>query len=365
MGVEMKPLGVEGLRQFHLLHTDAVTTVTERFYSAHGPTYEHFGARGREACREDIAFHLQFLRPVLEFGLLQPMVDYLRWLANLLAARGVPADHVALSLELLEVFFAGRMDADDGAIVTTALAAARTGFLEAREAPTASSGVPEQWPEVATFETALLAGRQRDALAVMNGCIDDGLSLTEVELHIIQPSLYHIGERWQANQVSVAGEHLATAIAQSVMTVGLLRSTPPPAIGKRVLLACVAGNHHAVGLRMVADAFQLAGWDVQYLGANVPTSAIIQQAAEWEVDLVGLSVSFVQQLRVAKEAIAGLAERFGATGPEVIIGGLAINQFDKLAEMVGARAYSADAQSAVVRANQIVGDRTLDAVVCP
>jgi MerR family transcriptional regulator, light-induced transcriptional regulator len=350
----MKTLGQEGLRQFQLLHTDAVTTVTERFYAAHGPAYEHFGARGREACREDIAFHLQFLRPVLEFGLLQPMVEYLCWLANLLAARDVPADHVALSLYLLEVFFAERMAAADGALVTAALAAARTGFLHAKEAPTVSSGVPEQWPEVAVFETALLAGRQRDALAVMNGCIDGGRTLAEVERHIIQPSLYHIGERWQANQVSVAGEHLATAIAQSVMTVGLLRSPPPPAIGKRVLLACVAGNEHAIGLRMVADAFQLAGWDVQYLGANVPTSAIIQQAAEWDVDLVGLSVSFVQQLRVAKEAIAGLAERFGAAGPAVIIGGLAINQFDKLADMVGAKAYSADAQSAVARANQIV-----------
>ena len=38
MGVEMSRSGAEGLRQFHLLHTDAVTTVTERFYSAHGPT---------------------------------------------------------------------------------------------------------------------------------------------------------------------------------------------------------------------------------------------------------------------------------------------------------------------------------------
>jgi MerR family transcriptional regulator, light-induced transcriptional regulator len=355
MGVEMKPLGAEGLRQYQLLHADAVTAVAERFYTTHGPAYQHFGARGREACREDIAFHLQFLRPVLEFGLLQPMVDYLCWLANLLAARGVPTEHVAVSLNLLEIFFAERMDASDGAIVTAALAAARIGFLEAQEAPTLSQGVVEQWPEVAAFETALLSGRQRDALAVMNGCIDAGRTLADVEQHIIQPSLYHIGERWQANQVSVAGEHLATAIAQSVMTVGLLRSPPPPAIGKRVLLACVAGNEHAIGLRMVADAFQLAGWDVQYLGANVPTSAIIRQATEWKVDLVGLSVCLAQQLHAAKEAIAELAQRFGAAGPAAIIGGLAINRFNKLAEMAGARAYSIDAQSAVACANRIVG----------
>ena len=71
----------------------------------------------------------------------------------------------------------------------------------------------------------------------------------------------------------------------SVMTMGLLRSPPPAPIDRRVLLACVAGNHHAVGLRMVADAFQLAGWDVQYLGANVPTAALVRQAAEWNPTL--------------------------------------------------------------------------------
>jgi cobalamin-dependent methionine synthase I len=99
------------------------------------------------------------------------------------------------------------------------------------------------------------------------------------------------------------------------MTVGLLRSPPPATIGKRALLARVEGNDHAVGLRMVADAFQLAGWDVQYLGANMPTSAIIRQAAEWQPDLVGLSVSFAQQLRVVKEVIAQLRERLGEVRP--------------------------------------------------
>jgi methylmalonyl-CoA mutase cobalamin-binding domain/chain len=348
-------LGAEGMRRFLSLQADAASTVTERFYAAHGQAYEHFGTRGREACREDIAFHLQFLRPVLEFGLLQPMVDYLRWLADVLAARAVPVNHLALSLDLLGEFFAERMDTADGAVISAALTAARTDFLKANDPPVAPSRPLEPWPEVAAFEAALLAGHQRDALTVMNRCIDSGRSLTQAELHIIQPSLYHIGEKWQANQVSVAREHVATAIAQSVMTVGLLRSTPPPAIGKRVLLACIAGNEHALGLRMVADAFQLAGWDVQYLGANVPTSAIVQHAAEWKVDLVGLSVSFAQQLRVTKEVIALLAERLGNAGPAVMIGGLAINRFSKLAEVVGANAYSADAPSAVARANEMVG----------
>ena len=185
--------------------------------------------------------------------------------------------------------------------------------------------------------------------------MNSGHSLVEVEQHIIKPSLYHLGERWQANQVTIASEHLATAIAQSIMTVGLLRSPPPEAIDKRILLACVAENQHAIGLRMVADAFQLAGWDVQYLGADVPTSSIVRHAEDWKPDLIGLSVSFAQQLRVVEQIISKLGERLGIGRPAVIIGGLAINRFNRLAEMVGADAYSPDAPSAVAAAGLLVG----------
>ena len=145
---------------------------------------------------------------------------------------------------------------------------------------------------------------------------------------------------------------MATAIVQSVMTVGLLRSPLPTAINKRVLLACVEGNNDAVGLRMVADAFQLSGWDVQYLGANVPTIALIKHIGEWKPDLVGLSVSFPQQLRVAKAVAAQMNARFGEARPARMLGGLAINRFNQLADMVGADAFSTDAQAAVIDASR-------------
>lgn len=355
MDAGLTPLGADGLRRFRSLKTDAVYVVTERFYALYGSAYQHFGERGQEACREDVAFHLEFLEPVIEFGLLQPMVDYLHWLASVLAARAVPVEHVTLSLDLLGEFFAERMDPSDGALVTAALSAARTQFADAQPAPSVLPSAPDPWPEAAEFEAALLAGRQRDALAVVRRCIDGGRGLVEVELHVIQPALYHIGELWRANQITVAMEHLATAIAQSVMTMGLLQSPPATTIGKGILLACIAGNDHALGLRMVADAFQFSGWSVDFLGANVPTPAIIRHAEECKADLVGLSVSFPQQLRMVKETIARLSDHFGAERPAVMIGGLAVNRFNRLADMVGADAWSADAQSAVVRANQLVG----------
>ncbi len=347
-------LSTEGRRRFKSLQADAVSAVADRFYTIHGSAYAEFGERGREACREDLAFHLEFLRPVLEFGLLQPMVDYLCWLSSVLNARSIPAGHLGLSLDWLAEFFVAHMDTTDGAVVAAALHATRDKFLAAGNTPLKPPTSPAAWPEAAPFEAALLAGHQREALAVVNRCIDDGRSLVEIEMHVIQPALYQIGEKWQSNQVTVAQEHLATAIVHSVMTMGLLRSPPPALISKRILLACVSGNDHAVGLRMVADAFLLGGWDVQYLGANVPTPALVAQAVEWKPDLVGLSVSFPQQLPVVKAIIAQLGARFGSARPAVIIGGLAINRFNRLAEMVGADACMANAQAALASANSMV-----------
>jgi len=173
-------------------------------------------------------------------------------------------------------------------------------------------------------------------------------------VHMIQPALVGIGQKWQDNLVSVAQEHLASAIAQFVMTDGLLKSAIPAANGKRVLLACVAGNAHSIGLQMVADAFQLGGWGVQYLGANVPTDALIKHVGESKPDLLGLSVSFPQQLRVVREIMALLTQRHGAERPAVIVGGQAINRFSGLAGELGADAWSPDALSAVVSAKEIV-----------
>jgi methanogenic corrinoid protein MtbC1 len=354
MDAVLKTLGPEGLLRFHSLELDAVNAVTERFCLTLGSVYSKFGSRGRDACREDLAFHLEFLRPVLEFGLLAPMVEYLCWLANVLAARTIPADHLALSLDWLSEFFAARMDPSDGAVVAASLRATRINFLKTSEVPLTPPEPPEPAPEAAAFQNALLAGDQKAALAIVNRCIDSGKNLIDIELHVIQAAMYQIGEKWQGNQVSIAQEHIATAIVQSVMTVALLRSNPPTPINKRVLLACVAGNHHAVGLRMVADSFQLAGWQIQYLGADVPTPSLIRHVAESSPDLVGLSISFAQQLRVVKDVIGQLAMRFGTARPAVMIGGLAINRFRRLIDLVGADASSVDAQTAVGTANQLV-----------
>jgi methanogenic corrinoid protein MtbC1 len=356
-------LDAEGLTRFRALRQAAIDAVTQRFYAEQGGIYERFGQAGRDACREDLAYHLEFLQPVLEFGVLQPMVDYLRWLASVLQARDIPAEHIAQSVDWLADFFQTQLDGQDARIVATALHAARDRFLAlgavllAPDDSALEMHAPEAWPECGVFEDALLAGNQRAALQVFDSMLDAGRNLIETEMHVVQPALYRIGRKWQANQVSVAQEHLSTAISRMAMTRGLLKSEPPRLNGRRVVLACVQGNEHAVGLQMVADAFELGGWDVQFLGANVPTASLVSHVVAARPDLLGLSVSFVQQLRVVKDIVARVRKLPVSEQPRIMVGGLAINRFDSLATLLGADAWSANAVAALDTGNRLVAER--------
>ncbi len=53
--------GAIGLRRFRELGPSAADVVSRRFLMEHGAEYRQFGARGHEACRVDLAYHLEFL----------------------------------------------------------------------------------------------------------------------------------------------------------------------------------------------------------------------------------------------------------------------------------------------------------------
>lgn len=346
MGSELPRLGEAALRRFDALRAAAVEAVAGRFDGGGTGLDEGRTERARAACREDLAFTLEFLRPVLEFGLVQPMDDYLRWLASVLAARAIPLQHVEHSLMWVSEFYDTRLPQEEAHGVRSAIELALARLREPEPGPDVLES-PVEWPACSALEASLLAGDRRAAGEIFESCRAQGHGIVETEVYLLQPSLHAIGRKWQDNLVSVAQEHLATAIAQAVMARAMLGATIPASNGAKVVLACVEGNHHCVGLQMVADGFLLAGWDVEYLGANVPTTALIHHAAQSRPALIGLSVSFAQQLRVVKEILSGLENSQGAARPRVIIGGLAVNRFNGIAGGLGADAWASNALEAV------------------
>lgn len=335
----------QGLEFFDRISPQVLTTAAERLHAIAERVSASASAPGVSRplaeFRREVSLHLEFFRPVIEFGTLEPFSRYLRWSAEVLSSRKQSTAGLGDALACLaEVFAAQRFPAGDGERVRRALHDA----LAALPLPgNAAAGTAEARREPSEFEQALLQGDRRRAEVVVEEWRAQGHSLLDIEVHLIQSALYNIGQMWQENRVSVTQEHLATATAQTVMADCFARSPLPPLKGRRVLLACVEGNEHSVGLRMISDAFELNGWEVQFAGANTPTRDLVEQVAAWRPHVVGLSIAFPHQLDAARDAIVSLRSRFGDRCPKLIVGGAAVNQFTPLAEYLGADGHAADA----------------------
>ena len=354
-GEQAVTLGSERLRRFVSLKREAVEAVTARFYMTFPTLLFQFGEQGRQATREDLGNHLEFLQPVIEMGVLQPFVDYLRWLESVLRSRNVPTSHLPLSLDWFAEFFSTRLPAEDAAIVVAALEASKFELQAANGLPMAYlRGMPEPWDACEVFEADLLAGRHKQAAAIFQQSYLACQDLVETALHLVQPALYRIGQKWQENQISVSREHLATAIAQSILTRGYSNAQPATRRLGKVVLACVAGNDHALGLSMVADALELEGWEVFNLGANNPTESILTMVRETGSKLVGLSVCLPQHFSAARQVIQQLNGQPEEGRPRVMLGGVAINQFEPLTRLLGGDSAPSDAKESVSIARQLL-----------
>ncbi len=333
---------------YQRLRQGAIETVSKRFYETYPELLDSFGARGVEATKEDIGFTLDFLRPAVEFGFIKPFNDYLSWLCEVLSTRGVSSQLVENMLDWLAEFFEAQSPNDLGNAISRTLKSSIKTLKSNKTTPSnIDQLMPQAWPETVELEQALICGNLKQAKRIIDHQIKSGKSLLDVELHLIQPALYQVGRDWQQNKVTVAQEHLATSTAIVLMAQEFGQVELGESNGKRVICACVEGNKHAVGLRIVADAFELNGWDVMFLGPDLPSKELIQQVSKSLPDMLCLSASMPEHLPVAKAAILEIHKALGNKAPAIMLGGLAVNAFSAISDEIGANLTASDAEKAL------------------
>ncbi len=177
------------------------------------------------------------------------------------------------------------------------------------------------------YLNALITGDQNQCLSMVRDLLDRNVEICDLYVRLFQRAMYEIGELWERNKISVAVEHLATAITQRLLSLVSPRIFAADHIGKKAVIACVADEYHQLGARMVADIFELHRWDGYFLGANTPPEALLEFIDHKKPDLIGLSLAIcinldslwntVEMVRAAFRElpilIGGQAFRWGGT----------------------------------------------------
>ncbi len=145
--------------------------------------------------------------------------------------------------------------------------------------------------DVSDFTRNILAGHKKECQTKTRKLLDTGTPIFEIYESLYKESLYEVGRLWENNQISVASEHLATALVEGIMNDLYASLIPQKTIKKKVVLGCVEHELHQVGIKMVGDVFESQGWETFFLGSGVPNESLMKFIGQIKPDLIALSIS--------------------------------------------------------------------------
>lgn len=277
-----------------------------------------------EKWREAIAARVRDLADAMSVAAPKLFSSQVAWSKAAFVSRGVPVEDLRVSLLVMREVLHTHVPEDDREMVQDYIDQALEALEAAPDAPPPVMSMKSPHGELAArYLLSILEGDRHRACRMLMEAAQK-LKLGDIYRHVITPVMHELGRMWHVGEVTVAEEHFATATTLMAMSqiVGVIPRKPD--VGKTLLAACIQGNSHEIGMRMVADTFDLEGWRVVYLGQNVPSEDLVIAVRDFRADLVALSATLNSQLQTLGDAIAAIR---GAEGPQprVIVGGLALD----------------------------------------
>ncbi|MDD5462697.1 MAG: MerR family transcriptional regulator [Methylococcales bacterium] len=151
--------------------------------------------------------------------------------------------------------------------------------------------------------------------------------------HLLTPLLTRIGERWKTGELRPVHEHMASAIIRS-LTYILRNNNPCAANAPKMIVSTPIGQLHELGALLAAIMAELKGWQVTYLGANLPAEEIAAAVKFTNARAVTISLSFSTDDHVVPKELRRLKKLIG-NDVALIVGGRAAAHYKAALDEVG------------------------------
>jgi methylmalonyl-CoA mutase cobalamin-binding domain/chain len=329
--------------------------IVAKQYALQPGVWERYGEEGRKLSVRDQGYHLQFLAEAILVSDASLFTEYVQWARELFASIKLPESGLTAALECTRDVLREHLPPELAAITDEYIGASlnavqqpltRTPEYLSASAPLA--GLARQYID------ALLQGDRRRASQLVLEAVEQGAAVKDIYLQVFQRAQYEIGRLWMTNTISVAQEHFCTAATQLIMSQLYPSIFSTERVGRCLVAACVGGELHEIGVRMVADFFEMEGWDTYYLGANTPTMTIIQALKDRRPHVLGISATMTFHLRLVQDLIAHVRRAELEQPIKIMVGGYPFKKHPDLWKQVGADGFSPDAQGAIDVANSLV-----------
>ncbi len=191
-----------------------------------------------------------------------------------------------------------------------------------------------------------MIGAVRDVdLVALSATLDHAfavLPLREALDDVITPALHWTGEAWHRGDLSIAQEHAISGKVRAHL--GKLIADGRGGVNGVAVLACGPGEHHDIGLLMLAVALRADGWRVEYLGADTPVDTAVAFAERIAATVLCFSAARSETVAALRESLVGVAVGAGTT---IVVGGAAVTS--AIAREVSATYVDGSLETAVRR----------------
>jgi MerR family transcriptional regulator, light-induced transcriptional regulator len=333
--------------------------VTERHFRRFPQLEAQYGAEGREKCHQDALHHLAHLAQAIGENSAAMFSEYVGWAKVMLGKRRVPAEDLLQYLKTLREVVTEQLPEASAPVAEQFIEAGLARFSDLpEEIPTLiEEGSPFSGLTREYLGFLLKGERHKASQCILDAVQEDGISVRDIYLHVFQTSQHEIGRLWQTNEISIAQEHYCTAATQLIMS----QLYPYLFAGKKktgtMVATCVSGNLHEIGVRIVADFFEMDGWNTFYLGANVPHASVIQTLIERNADLLAISATISYHVAPVRKLIEAVRKEPRCPTVAILVGGHPFNLDPDLWRKVGADGCACDADQAISVANSLRADR--------
>lgn len=199
-------------------------------------------------------------------------------------------------------------------------------------------------------ERAPAVDASSDAIDIVNAALAharalDGAALNEIMRRgaarfgvsafiesIAAPLLRLVGDEWHAGRLLKSQEHLVSSVVHDIIA-ETMRALVPQRGAPRLLVATPSGDRHVIGAALVGAAAAVEGWDVLYLGADLPAADIVEAARVAGVRVVALSIVYTENRKHVLSELRTLRSKLPATVALIAGGGGAVTLASELAAM--------------------------------
>ncbi len=185
-------------------------------------------------------------------------------------------------------------------------------------------------------------------------------SVERVCIDLIQKGLAMIGARWYTGQVTVQQEHFASALAARRLE-SLIATTAPPTRTGRILVGCPSEEVHTLPPLLLSLLLRRRGWDILFLGANIPAQDFITTTQRVQPHLV---ILIAQQLFTAA-SLRELGELIYQERVPMAFGGMIFNQIPDLQSRVTGHYLGASIEGAIQQVEDLLSSERLPQPTLP